>query len=370
MDKDKSFWLAFSHVPGVGFVRISRLLDAFGNLERAWNADRAGLRQAGIGPKTIEAILRTRSTLDLERAKGTLQKQGIRLITYLSPDYPEPLKQIQGPPACLFIKGDLLPEDRMSVAVVGTRTPSGYGIGVTERVVAEIAAQGVTIISGLARGVDGIAHRAALEASGRTIAILGSGIDEIYPWEHRRLASSIIERGALLSEYPPGTAPEGHHFPARNRIIAGLALGVIVVEAAERSGALITANFAGEQGKEVFAVPGDVTRKTAGGTNRLIQDGAHPLLSASEAMEILSIDTLYLEKDSSQELPEDDVQRAIYTALKDEPVHIDFLYQQTGFSIQEIQVALSMLELGGSIKHLGGMHYQRIREAAITYRVD
>jgi DNA processing protein len=276
MGDSTSYWLAFSHVPGVGFVRISRLLNEFGNLEHAWHADRSALRQAGMGPKTIEAILRVRSVLDLGKARETLDRLGISLITFLSPQYPEPLVQIQGPPATLFVKSDLQQAHLNSVVVVGTRRASPYGVAITEKITGELAAAGLTIISGLARGIDSIAHQAALDAGGRTLAVLGSGIDEIYPSEHRQLAAEISEQGALISEYPPGTAPEGHHFPARNRIFAGLVKGVIVVEAAERSGTLITAGFAAEQGKEVFAIPADITRKTGEGTYRLIQDGAHP----------------------------------------------------------------------------------------------
>jgi DNA processing protein len=240
----------------------------------------------------------------------------------------------------------------------------------TEQITRELAAAGLTIISGLARGIDGIAHKAALGAGGRTIAILGSGIDEIYPSEHRSLASEISENGALVSEYPPGTAPEGHHFPARNRIIAGLVKGVIVVEAAERSGALITAGFAAEQGKEVFAIPADITRKTGEGTNRLIQDGAHPLLESKEVLEILNLRRQTQESGSTSIMPEDANQLALLEILSDEPAHIDILYQRTGIPIQEIHAALSMLELHGSIKHLGGMHYLRLHEEKIKYCVD
>jgi DNA processing protein len=370
MGESTLYWLAFSHVPGVGFVRISRLLDGFGDLEHAWRADRSALRRAGMGPKTIDSIMRVRSYLDLGKVQDTLDRLGIRLITFLSPQYPESLAQIQGPPACLFIRGDLKHADINSVAVVGTRRASPYGAAMTAQITEELAVAGLTIISGLARGIDGIAHKAALDVCGRTIAILGSGIDEIYPSEHRQLASEISENGALISEYPPGTAPEGHHFPARNRIIAGLAKAVIVIEAAERSGALITAGFAAEQGKEVFALPADITRKTGEGTNRLIQDGAHPLLESSEVIEILNLRTPIQESARSSTMPEDANQLKLLEILSDEPAHIDVLCQRTGIPIQDLQAALSMLELHGSIKHLGGMHYLRLREERIQYCVD
>jgi DNA processing protein len=237
-------------------------------------------------------------------------------------------------------------------------------------VVSALASKGVTVISGLARGIDGIAHRSALQSGGRTIAVLGSGIDLVYPSEHRRLADSIVGQGALISEYPPGTPPEGHHFPARNRIIAGLAKGVIVIEAAERSGALITANFAAEQGKEVFAVPGDIIRKTSRGTNRLIQDGAHPLINAEEVLEILNIGMDETRDIPINHMPEDTIQVALLEALGDEPAHIDELYQITGLPIAQIQAGLSILELNGWIQNLGGMQFMRLQEGSVAYCVD
>lgn len=370
MGDSTSYWLAFCHVPGVGFVRISRLLSEFGDLEHAWRADRTALRQAGMGPKTIEAILHVWSFLDLGKAWETLERLGISLVTFLSPQYPESLAQIQGQPASLFIRGDLQQADLNSVAVVGTRRASPYGAAMTEKITGELAAKGLTIVSGLARGIDGIAHKAAFDAGGRTLAILGSGIDEIYPSEHRKLAAEISEQGAVISEYPPGTAPEGHHFPARNRIIAGLVKGVIVVEAAERSGALITAGFAVEQGKEVFAIPADITRNTGEGTNRLIQDGAHPLLGSNEVFEVLNFRTHTMESTKASAIPDDANQLALLEILSDEPAHIDVLYQRAGIPIQEFHAALSMLELHGSIKHLGGMHYLRLHEEPIKVCVD
>ncbi len=370
MGERNTYWLGFSHVPGVGSVRIKQLLDAFGTLELAWKATRTDLRRAGMGPKTTDSILRVRSSLDLDRAQSKLERLGIELVTLLSPKYPEPLKHITSPPACLFVKGSWVQDDRESVAVVGTRQASKYGKLVTESLVQSLAERGLTIISGLAKGIDGLAHWAALNAGGRTIAVLGSGLDEIYPAEHRRLANSIGEQGALFSEYPPGKRPEGHHFPARNRIIAGLAKGVIVIEAAERSGALITAGFAADQGKEVFAVPGDVTRKTSRGTNRLIQDGATPILQMDDVLDGLHLFASPATAGVAVKGPEDATQTQILKALENEPAHIDTLYQMTGLPIQEIQAALALLELSGSVKHLGGMHYQRLGEEPIEYIVD
>lgn len=365
-----SFWLAFSHVPGVGYVRITKLLDAFGDLERAWHADAHTLRRAGMGPKTVEAILKVRSELDLDQAHARLQQLGIRILTLFSPDYPESLREIQGPPAFLFVKGKLQKDDRLSVAIVGTRSASSYGTIVADRISGDLARIGLTIISGLARGIDGISHQAALDVDGRTLAVLGSGLDRIYPSEHRRLAEEICQHGALVSEYPPGTGPEGHHFPARNRIIAGLAMGVIVIEAAERSGALITANFAAEQGKEVFALPGDIRRKTSEGTNRLIQDGAHPLLDVSEVCEVLGIQSWKTAPMIDRYKPTDEIEAALLDIIGEESADIDHLFERTEYPIHKIQAALSMLELEGVIQAVGSRHYARIRESNIPYRVD
>jgi DNA processing protein len=370
MGEKIAYWLAFSHVPGVGSVRISRLLDEFGDLERAWHADTISLRQAGMGPKTIEAIHRVRSELNLKQAHERLERTGAQILTLFSKAYPQQLKHIQGPPACLFVKGEIRKSDYFSVAIVGTRRPSHYGRATTEKIASELASMGLTIISGLARGIDGIAHRASLHAYGRTLAVLGSGIDQIYPAEHRQLANRIYESGALISEYPPGVAPEGHHFPARNRIIAGLALGVIVIEAAERSGALITAEFAADQGKDVFALPGDISRMTSRGTNRLIQDGAHPLLSASEVVEVLNLYPKEPGEEAPAEIPDDEVQATLLELMLDGPADIDHLYQTTGLPIQEIQAALSMLELRGTITAVGGMKYMRLHEPSFPYHVD
>ncbi len=370
MGENTPYWLAFSYVPGVGSKRISRLLDAFGTLETAWGASAPALRKAGLGSKTVESILKVRSTFDLDRAYGTLQALGIELFTFISPHYPEGLKQIASPPAFLFIKGELRTQDSNAVGVVGTRQASRYGKAAAEKFVGALAAMGVTIISGLARGIDSIAHRSAIEAGGRTIAVLGSGIDRVYPAEHRRLAADICNQGALISEYPPGSAPEAQHFPARNRIIAGLSKGVVVIEAAERSGALITAGFAAEQGRDVFALPGDIHRKTSRGTNRLIQDGAHPLLEVNDVIEVLGLEARAYPEGTPRVEGVDNTQHTLLALLGDEPAHIDVLFQQSGLPIQEIQAALSLLEIQGSIKHLGGMHYLRVREEPSLYYVD
>jgi len=232
-----------------------------------------------------------------------------------------------------------------------------------------LAASGVTIVSGLARGIDGIAHQAALDAGGRTLAVLGSGLDHIYPPEHRNLARTIASSGAVLSDYPLGTSPEGGNFPARNRIIAGLSLAVIVVEAGESSGALITADFAAEQGRDVFAVPGRIYDRGSRGTNRLIASGAFPVTTVDDVLEQLNLESVTAAAPREPALPKDATERRVLEALSGDPVHIDELRERIELPIAELTACLSMLELRGQARQVGGMHYVRAHEPRAAYRV-
>lgn len=255
---DKRYWVGFTLIKGIGAVRLQALIHHFGELESAWRADPADLAEAGLGAKVIERVIQAREKVDLEKVWEQIVSQGIKILTWEDEAYPSRLKEIDQPPPVLYIRGEYLPEDVFAVALVGTRRVTPYGRQITEEVAGFLAANGMTVVSGLARGVDAIAHTAALKAGGRTLGILGSGVDKIYPPEHRALAEQMMERGAILSDYAPGTPPDASNFPPRNRIISGLSLAVVVVEAGETSGALITAEFAAEQGREVFAVPGSI----------------------------------------------------------------------------------------------------------------
>lgn len=270
----------------------------------------------------------------------------------------------------LYLRGEVRRQDNLAIAVVGTRKPTSYGSSVAKEVSSYLSRNGITIVSGMARGIDGIAHRAALDAGGSTIAVLGSGIDQIYPPEHRRLAVEIESSGAVLTDYPLGTKPEGGNFPPRNRIISGLALAVVVVEAGARSGALITADFAAEQGRDVFAVPGEIHRSASKGTNNLIQAGAHPLLQVEDVIEILQLELVARQEIASTTLPHQPTEHLLIGALGDDPTHIDALQESTGLSSAEISAALSMLELKGEVRQVGGMNFVRAREGRIEYRVD
>jgi DNA processing protein len=277
------------------------------------------------------------------------------------------LRDIEQPPPVLYVRGEWLEEDNFAVAVVGTRRVTAYGRQITEELSAYLAAHGVTIISGLARGVDAIAHSAALQAGGRTAAVFGSGVDRIYPPENRALAGQIMSRGALISDYPPGTAPEGSNFPPRNRIISGLSIATIVVEAGETSGALITAEFAAEQGREVFAVPGSILAPQSKGTNRLIQNGALPLLSPDDVLQALDLSRVGEQKAARRILPADDVELQLMNTLGSEPLHVDEIRSQTGLPVEKVSAALVMMELKGMVRQVGGMQYVVLHEVQSGY---
>ena len=286
---DKRFWVGLTLVRGIGAVRLRALIEHFGDAASAWQSSPDELRAAGMGPKVIERLLEARKSVDLDQLWDKIIAQGIKILTWDDELYPPRLKEVEQPPPVLYVRGELLPEDHFAVAIVGTRKITPYGRQVTEELSMFLAANGVTVISGLARGVDAVAHSAALKAGGRTLAVLGSGVDRIYPPENRALAEQMMTRGALISDYPVGTAPDASNFPPRNRIISGLSLAVVVVEAGETSGALITAEFAAEQGREIFAVPGSILAPQSKGTNKLIQNGALPLLTPQDLMQALNL---------------------------------------------------------------------------------
>jgi DNA processing protein len=293
--------------------------------------------------------------------------QGIQVLTWDDEGYPSRLKEIDQPPPILYLRGELTAEDSWAVAVVGTRRVTAYGRQVTEELASYLAQNGVTVVSGLARGVDAIAHQAALKAGGRTLAVMGNGVDRIYPPEHRALAEQILASGALLSDYAPGTPPESANFPPRNRLISGLSLAVVVVEAGETSGALITAQFAVDQGREVFAVPGNILAPQSKGTNRLIQQGAHPLLSARDVLETLNLTRVSEQRLVRKVLPTDSVEAQVLNVLAHEPLHVDEIRNQTGLPIERVSATLVMMELKGMVRQVGGMNYVAVREEQAEY---
>jgi DNA processing protein len=365
-----AYWIGFNRVRGIGPARLRALLDAFGTIDAAWLARENALRDVGLDRRSIASLLEARNRLDLAAELVRLEKAGVQALTWEDPAYPQPLLTITDPPPVLYVRGELLPEDVWSVAVVGTRVASVYGREAARVLTTDLARAGVTIVSGLARGIDAQAHRAAIEAGGRTIAVLGSGVDVIYPWEHQRLAGEIIGNGAVLSEYALGTKPEASNFPPRNRIISGLSRGVIVVEAGERSGALITADFAAEQGRDVFAVPGGIFQRGSKGTNQLIRDGAQPVLSANDVLEALNMTAVVEHVEARMLLPSDATEAVLFEQLSDDPAHVDEVGRAAGLPIATVSSTLALMELKGLVRQVGGMKYIRAREVGPSYRVE
>ncbi len=358
---DLRYWIGFNIVRGIGPKRLRALLSYFGDVERAWNAPADELRRAGLDRRSLQNLLAARSSVDLDEQLRRVERAGVRVLTWESDEYPPLLREISEPPPVLYVRGAFTAADAWAIAVVGTRRASVYGKEVTRRLTSALARSGITIVSGLARGIDGVAHRAALDAGGRTIAVLGCGIDHIYPPEHRSLAREIAARGVLVSDYPLGTPPEGRNFPPRNRIISGLSLGVLVTEAGRRSGALITADFAADQGRDVFAVPGSILAHGSVGTNSLIRDGAKPVLKPEDILEELNL-TMVPEYTAAREtLPADETEAAILRHLSAEPLHVDELRQQVGLPIAQVTSTLALLELKGLVRAVGGMMYVRAR---------
>jgi DNA processing protein len=311
----------------------------------------------------VLASLPAGAARDAPGQRRRAERCGARLVLAGEPAYPAQLAGVTAPPPYLFVRGALEPEDALAVAIVGSRRATAYGVGVAERLASELAARGVTIVSGLARGIDGAAHRGALQAGGRTLAVLGSGADVVYPPEHRRLAARVMERGALLSQFPMGTPALAHHFPARNRTIAGLALGTVVVEAAERSGALITAGHAGELGRDVFGVPGPVTADTSRGVHRLLQDGATLVQTWEDVVaELPEAWRRCLRAPARAAAPAGapDADEARLLALVGaEPVHIDRLIEGSGMPSGRAAALLVDLELKGWVRRAPGQRYLR-----------
>lgn len=369
MDDFRQYWVGFCLVKGIGAVRLRALLDAFGDLQTAWDAPVGELRSAGLSARLIENLEKLRAEVSLEKVWAELQAQGVQVLTWEDEGYPSRLSELDNAPPVLYLRGEYRPEDEWAVAVVGTRRVTAYGRQVTEHIAQTLAGGGVTVVSGLARGVDAIAHQAAIDAGGRTLAVLGSGVDRIYPPEHRPLAEQVIAQGALISDFPLGTPPEARNFPPRNRIISGLSLATVVVEAGARSGAVITANFALEQGREVFAVPGNVLAPQSKGTNRLIQQGAHPLLDPKEILETLELSLVSEYREARLVLPTDATEAQLFAALDHEPVHVDEIRAQVELPIEKVTAALAMMELKGMVRQVSGMRYYAVREAGEGYEV-
>lgn len=364
-------WLSLQAIEGIGDRTLVKLVQAFGSADAVRAASVQDLARVGCSQELAERVRRgpddgARRAID--RQIATILRQQVRVLTIVDPDYPERLRHIADPPALLYVTGTVLTPDEVAIAIVGGRRATAAGRLVTEEIARDLAASGVAVVSGLARGIDAAAHRGAVAGKGKTVAVLGCGIDRTYPPEHEGLRRTIEEaQGAVLSELPIGSPPQSHHFPRRNRIISGLAWGVLVAEAAADSGSLITAKLALEQGREVFAVPGPVKEAACRGSNGLLKDGARLVEGAQDI-----IDDILPQLDArmrARVAPGRGGRRAgppcgkeeisVYEALSHEPQSVDAVIEHTGLTAAQVASTLLALELNGHVRQLPGQHYIR-----------
>ena len=354
-------------VSGVGPMIRKALMDHFGSAEAVLAASSSQLRTVpGIGPKLSHAIVSGRDAIDAKAELRICREHDISIIPEADPHYPRLLHEIHDPPAILFVHGDLGPDDAMAIAIVGTRHATNYGLRQAERLAGGLARAGLTVVSGLARGIDAAAHRGALNAGGRTLAILASGVLNIYPPEHKELAEDIRASGAVISENPPHNEPVSGAFPQRNRLITGLSLGVVVVEAAERSGALISARHAMEQGREVFAVPGRVDSRASRGCHRLIRDGAKLVECVDDVLEELGPLVEAAPRSDGRvvhhpaELKLNEQERQVLDAIEMDPTSIDKVVETSGLPVHRVLATVSVLEMRRLIQRVSGNYIVRL----------
>jgi DNA processing protein len=365
---DLKYWLAFARISRIGSVRAALLEDKFGTMEAAWQASGSELRAAGLDRGTITSILNGREKISPDAELESLEKAGVTALTWNDEAYPRRMKEIDDKPPVIFVRGELRPEDEWAVAIVGTRRATPYGRQAAEHFATDLARQGIAVVSGLARGIDAVAHRAALAAGGRTIAVLACGLDLVYPPEHAKLAQEIIRNGALVSDYAIGTQTRSEFFPRRNRILSAISLGVLVVEGDVDSGALITARMAIDQNREVFAVPGSIYSPTYRGANKLIRDGEAKLVaSAEDILEELNLTMTTHQMELQEVLPADPTEASLLRVLTNQPIHIDEVQRASGLPIASVSGALAMLELKGMVRQVAPMSFVRAREVAVPY---
>jgi DNA processing protein len=366
VDRDRHDWIALNMVPGVGSVAFRQLLGVFGGPRAVFKATPKQLAAVpGIGPSLIEAIRSFPLEKRLNEELKQMEKYGVSVVTCLDTIYPKALLAIYDPPPLLYVRGELATRDDVAIAIVGSRMATHHGLSFTEQLARDLAVHGITVVSGMARGIDSAAHRGALLGRGRTIAVLGCGVDVVYPRESRGLMKQIVETGAVISEFPMGTKPLSGNFPRRNRIISGLAAGVVVVEATRQSGSLITANYALDQGREVFAVPGNVRSPGSQGTNHLIKQGAKLVAEAQDVLEEIlpqlnrQHGTMRMAEDRPQPVLTEEEQ-VVLSLLSTEPVHIDHLISETRWDAGRVLRILLNLELTGLVNQLAGKQFVRV----------
>lgn len=371
---DVKYLLMLSFITGIGSNRLRQIVSHFKDTSDVFNSSPVELMQIeGISKKLAHKISNYKYSNEFRKAEeyannqlSKLNKIGGRIITYWDNEYPELLKKIYDPPAFLFISGKFEKVDKYSIAIVGTRNPSRYGISMTEKFTSELVKLGITIVSGLARGIDTIVHSTVLKHMGRTLAVIGSGIDVVYPPENKNLYKKIIDNGVIISEYEMGAKPDAINFPKRNRIISGISLGTVIIETGVDGGAMITAQTAFDQNREVFAIPGLITETRAAGCNKLIKENRAKLITSVEDIinELGSkLKPVLKSTNKVQTKPEPELtlfEKTIYDLLDDEPTHIDVIAEKSNMSVSDVLVNLLNLEFKGVIKQLPGKMFVRI----------
>ncbi len=359
LPKDTPYWAALNRCLKLGPTRFAQIRQAFDDMQTAWEAPADELAHKGLEPALVQALLEHRPKTDVQASWAEIERLGLAVITLADDGYPKALAQIYDPPPVLYVKGNAAALSQDSLAVVGTRRATSYGLRVTETLIPDLAVSGLVIVSGLAYGIDAAAHRACLAAGGTTVAVLACGLDRIYPPAHQPLAEDIVRSGgALVTEFAPGVPPLKQHFPFRNRIIAGLAKGALIIEAAEGSGALLTAQHALEANREVFAVPGNISSQASWGPNELIRQGAHPVWSGRHILDAFGLEAASRPRASRTELSPE--QAGLLSRLTHEPIHIDDLIRESGIEAAELAPMLTVLELGGYAKEVEPQTYIRL----------
>lgn len=362
-DPDLPYWLALSRVRGIGPARFHLLLEHFGSAEHVWHSDPDDWLAAGLDPFTAAGFTEERLRIAPAAELEALSRQQIGVLRWSDSGYPPLLKEIHLPPPVLYLRGRMLPADNLALAIVGTRRATAYGRQVTQQITTDLARRRFTIVSGLARGVDSCAHAAALAAGGRTVAVLGTGPDIVYPPENARLLERLIENGAAVTCFPPGTPPHAGNFPARNQLISGLSLGVVVTEAPQQSGALITARFAGEQGRDVFAVPAGIYSKSSFGALQLIQDGAKLVMEVRDILDELNFSMVPTSNPTEGVAAENETEARLLALLAtgEGAQHVDELCHLSGFPIATVGATLAWLELRGLVTLVAPQTYNLVR---------
>lgn len=357
---ERIFWIWLSQIPGIGSRRFHLLIDHFGSASQVWFASKNEIVKltSFLGSNVVNEIINQRNDNILVRIKRMMDSSEFRIITLFDDEYPTLLKEIYDPPPVLYCKGLPIKNHQPAISIVGSRKSTAYGRQMAEKFSYELAAAGVTVVSGLARGIDAMAHYGALKAGGDTVGVLGCGVDIIYPPENKKLFSRMEQEGTILTEYPPGSGPLAGNFPARNRIISGMTSGVLVIEAGQKSEALITVDFALEQGREVYALPGNINVLQSAGTNKLLKEGAKLVTDVQDILEDLGLKQ-EKKKKAQEPVQLDFFETQVYNALREGERHLEELLKETKMDIHKLNAVLTMLEIKGIVKQMPGKIFIR-----------